>query len=294
MVHHVGPAADGGQWEAPAEDLAEAREVGCQSEAVLRPAQTEAEPGDDLVEDEQGARLGAPPAQVIEEAVVRRDEPHVGRDALDDDRGDLAGVPLEHGVDGGRVVERNDDRVRHGRRRHPHRSGQAEGGHTASRRGQQGVEVAVVAPGELHDLVAAGVATGEAHGGHRRLGARADQPHLVDGGDEAADRLGHLDLALGGRSIGRPGGGGPAHRVDQGRVGVAEDRRPPRLHVVAVTAAIGVDEIGPLGGGDEEGLATDGAERPHGRVDAAGDPFEGPAEEIHAQPARRSATSRAR
>src|SRR3712207_7814213 len=47
--------------------------------------------------------------------------------------------------------------------------------------GQEGVAVAVVAAGELHDLVAAGDAAGQAHGRHGRLRAAA--------GDRKSTRL---------------------------------------------------------------------------------------------------------
>ena len=67
-----------------------------------------------------------------------------------------------------------------------------------------------------------------------------------------ADRLGQLDLARGGRAERRAVGRGALHRLDDLRVGVAEDRRAPRLHVVEVAAAVGVDEVRALAPGDEE------------------------------------------
>ena len=60
---------------------------------------------------------------------------------------------------------------------------------------QQRVEVAVVTARELHDLGAAGRAARQAHRGHRGLGARRDQPHLLDRRHPRADRLGEFDLA---------------------------------------------------------------------------------------------------
>ena len=46
-------------------------------------------------------------------------------------------------------------------------------------RDQQRVDVTVIAAGELHDDRPAGVAAGQAERGHRRLGARVDQPDLL-------------------------------------------------------------------------------------------------------------------
>ena len=52
------------------------------------------------------------------------------------------------------------------------------------------------------------------------------------------------------------------HRLDDGRVRVAEDRRAPRLHVVDVAAPVGVDEVRALARRHEERLAADRRERP--------------------------------
>ena len=45
------------------------------------------------------------------------------------------------------------------------------------------------------------------------------------------------------RAVRRAVGRGALHRLDDRRVRVAEDRRAPRLHVVEVLAAVGVDEV---------------------------------------------------
>ena len=66
---------------------------------------------DDLVEDEQGARLVARGAERLEEARLGRDDAHVAGDRLDEDRGEVLAVPFHHGLDCVHVVERADDRV---------------------------------------------------------------------------------------------------------------------------------------------------------------------------------------
>ena len=57
---------------------------------------------------------------------------------------------------------------------------QAEGGDAGAGLGEQRVDVAVVAAGELDDTAAAGEAAGQPDRAHRRLGAGVDQPHLLD------------------------------------------------------------------------------------------------------------------
>ena len=56
--------------------------------------------------------------------------------------------------------------------------------------------------------------------------------------------------------------------------------RAPRLHVVDVAVALGVDQVGALAAGDEERVPADGVERPHRRVHAAGDAGAGARVEI--------------
>ena len=56
---------------------------------------------------------------------------------------------------------------------HAGRVGQGEGGDARARADEEGVDVAVVVAGELHDEAAPGEAAGQADGAHRRLGAAA-------------------------------------------------------------------------------------------------------------------------
>src|SRR5204863_458060 len=76
------------------------------------------------------------------------------------------------------------------------------------------------------------------------------------------------------------GPGRPGDRLDHPGVGVAEDRRPPRLHEVEITAAVGVPDRRALGPGGEERFPADGPEGPHRRVHAPGDPGQSPPEEL--------------
>ena len=73
----------------------------------------------------------------------------------------------------------------------------AELGHVVRGDRDQGVVVdAVVLALELHDLGAAGVAAGDAHRVHRRLGAGHGHPGLADPAGHLLDELHRLDLVL--------------------------------------------------------------------------------------------------
>jgi hypothetical protein len=90
-------------------------------------------------------------------------------------------------------------------------------------------------------------------------------------GTRLDDGLGQLDLALGRRAEAEAVERGLLHRLEHGRVAVAQDHRAPGADVVDVALAFGVPDVGALRALDEARRAADGAEGAHGRVDAAGD-----------------------
>ena len=65
---------------------------------------------------------------------------------------------------------------------------------------QQTVGVAVVAAGELDDLVAVGERPGQPDGAHAGLGAGADQPDRLHRWQRATDDLGQFDFLFHGRT----------------------------------------------------------------------------------------------
>ena len=123
-------------------------------------------------------------------------------------------------------------------------------------RGEQRVDVAVVAAGELDDLAATGVAAGEPDRRHGRLGAGVDQAHLLDRGP-GDDLRGQLHLTRGGGAEAGARGGGGLHRRDHLGVGVPEDQRTPRADQVDVAAAVGVEQPRALAPDHEPGGAAD-------------------------------------
>ena len=89
-VHQVGSAPVGADGQAAADDLAENREVRADAVQLLCSARCDAEAGDDLVEDQQRARLRGQLAEPRKESGGRRDHAHVGGHRLHDHCGDIA------------------------------------------------------------------------------------------------------------------------------------------------------------------------------------------------------------
>ena len=61
---------------------------------------------------------------------------------------------------------------------------------------------------------------------------------------------------------------------------VAQDHRPPGADVIHIALAVFIGDPGPLGGGDESGLATHGSKGTHWGIDAPGDAFAGTGEKL--------------
>src|SRR4051812_48102963 len=99
----------------------------------------------------------------------------------------------------------------------------------------------VVAPGELHDLAATSRAAREADGAHGGFGAGVDETQLFHRGDPADDLLGQFGLGGTGSAVGQSAASGFPHCVDDLRMSMAEDRRPPGADEVDVVVAVGVD-----------------------------------------------------
>ena len=130
-----------------------------------------------------------------------RDDAHVPGDRLDDDRREPLAVAqrpppatASTSLYGQTIVSAVD------RRRHAGRRRDAERREPGARAREQRVGVAVVAAGELEDAVALREAAREPQRAHRRLGARRDEPHLLDRRHRVGDLRGELDLRLGRRA----------------------------------------------------------------------------------------------
>ena len=207
--------------------------------------------------------------QTLEKAGRRRHDTHVAGDRLDDDRRDLAAVRAAQALHGGGVVVVGNQRI--GRRppRHAGAGRHAQRGRAGPRLDQERVAVAVVAPGELDDPVAAGGGAGHAYRAHRRLGARVHEPDALDRDHEADDQPRQLHFLRDGRAEAGAAARGAAQRPDQSRRRMPVDERPPGHHVVDVGAPVDVADPRAPRPVDEGRLAADRAERAHGAVDAA-------------------------
>ena len=146
--------------------------------------------------------------------------------------------------------------------------------------------MAVVAPGELEDLLPAGRGPCQAQGAHRRFGAAGDEADHLDRRQRLDHDRGQLHLTLGGS----PERGAAGRRSRDGRhhpgVSVAEDEGAPRSQQVDVGAAVDVGDPRPSPRGDEPRLSAYRAERPDRRGDAAGHESPGAGEHLPGTPGR--------
>ena len=207
-----------------------------------------------------------------------RDDAHVAGRRLRDQAGDAVAVLGEHPAHGLAVAEGQHEGQLGRRGGHPGGPRDREGRQAAARRGEQAVDVAVVAAGELHDQVAPGEAARQADGRHGGLRPGGDE---ADGVDARAvdDLLGQLHLGHRRGPVRRPAPHGVQdRRLDLG-VGVPEQHRAPRPDQVHELATVGVGEPRPAGGRDEARGPADGAEGAHGGVHAAGGHAPGALEE---------------
>ena len=260
MIHDIRAAAIGAQRQAAADDLAERREVGRDAEKLLRPAVGQPEAGHHLVEDEQCAMLRREPTSRLQKLPRGHDEPHVAHHRLEQNRRDRVALRRECPLERLGLVVFEHERVLRGAGGdaggvwHAERRGRRAGGH------EQAVDVAVVIARELDQLVAASEPAGETHGAHRRLGAAAHHPHLLDARHGRDDQFSKPALGLGGRAVARARGECPFDCGDHSRVAVAEDHRAPGADVVEIRVAVDVGEVLPRGALEEDRLAADAAE----------------------------------
>ena len=109
QIHQPGGADDSGEGEAAADDLAEGGDVGADIDELLISVVAESEAGDDLIEDQDGAVLGAEVAETLEEGGALGEEAVVGGQRLDDGGGDLRAMCGECLIQRGLVIEREDE-----------------------------------------------------------------------------------------------------------------------------------------------------------------------------------------
>jgi hypothetical protein len=105
------------------------------------------------------------------------------------------------------------------------------------------------------------------------FGAGVYQPDFFTSWNKFTEFFGQFDFQGSGRAEAGAAVGGLLYGGEDFRVGMAQDHRAPREHIVDVSVAIDVVEAAAFGAFDEGWRAAHSAEGPHGRVDPAGDAF---------------------
>ena len=285
----LGPAAEGRRGQAAPHDLAERHQVPGDVLAPVPAGPGHAEARQHLVHDQQRAVLVAERPEHLVEAGAGRHDTHVRGARLGDHAGDLIAARGERFADGGLVVVGKHDGVAGRGTGDAGRVRQAERRDAGPGRSQQGIDVAVIAAGELDHTGPAGEPARQPERGHRGFGAGVDQADLV-GRRARGDLLGELDLAGGGGTEGGPPVGRRVQRLHHLRVGVPEDHRAPGAHQVDVLPAVHVGQVRPGTGGDEARYPAHRAERAYRGVDPTGSDGTGPLEELYGTRARREAS----
>ena len=98
-IHQIGAAAVRRDRKPAADDLAVADEIGNDAEHARGALEAAAEAGDDLVEDEERARVAASRDEVLEPRLPLRQQAVVGRHGLEDDGREIVARRRERLVD---------------------------------------------------------------------------------------------------------------------------------------------------------------------------------------------------
>gem|GEM_PF-5207607 len=214
-------------------------------------------------------------AQPLQEARLGKDHAHVPRDGFHEDRGDPFPMLPEAGLDGVEIVVRGEEGIGHHGLGHAGRGGGAQGLGAGTGGHQEGIGVAVVAALEFQEFVPTGGRPGQPQGGHGGLGATVDQADHLQVWHGGEDGLRQLHLLQGRRPKGGAATEGLLDRRDDGRMAVAQDVGAVAADVIDVALTVQIDQVGTVGGADEDGVSPHALEGPHRGTDAPGDDFPG-------------------
>ncbi len=194
LGHQFGGAAEGTDRQSTADDLAEAGQVGGDSEPFLGAPGGEAKSGHDLVKDEECPMAVGDGAECFQVPGLWKNDAGISDDRLDDDRGNFAGKIRKSLFYGPQVVVLNRNGFPCKGGRDACAVGSAEGGRATTGLNEEGIDVSVVAADTFDDFAAAGQGAGESDGGHGGLGPAVDHAHHLDGGHKVADHAGQAEF----------------------------------------------------------------------------------------------------
>ena len=212
---------------------------------------------DDLVKDEQSSIFERDFTQKLKKSRFGEHHPHIGRNGFNYDSCEGLSPLGENLPDRFNVVIGDDNGVLGVVLRYACRCGDRPREEAGAGLHEESVGVAMVATFELEDVVATREPAGNADGTHDRLGPRTDHPGDFHRGDEFADEFGHLNLASRGRAVGQPLIAGLLHRLQNLRMGMPQDARPPRADIIDVLVAVHIDDTIPISARDEPRDASD-------------------------------------
>ena len=261
--HDAARAAERPDRHAPADHLAEGRQIRGDAKELCRAAARQAEPGDHFIENEQRAVLARELAQAGEEFAPLRQQAVIGRQRLDDEGRDARALALKQLLQRRLVIERQHARAGRERFRHARGGWAAEGGESRARRDQQVIRMTVVAAGEFDDEVPAGESARHADGAHDRLGSRGHEAHLLGGRVAGHHLLGELDFRGARRPVGHAARERLGHGREHRRVRMPGDQGTPGADQVEVSAAIGVEHLRARAARDEQRRPAHRAEGAH-------------------------------
>ena len=118
-IHNFCPPAEGPHRQATADNFSKATQVRRDAKDLLRPAQAQAEPSHDFVEDKQRSAVSRDLPQKFQVAGPGQINSGVAWHRLQNDARNLPGVCSKGGFDHLRVIEGQDNCVLRKRCRHP-------------------------------------------------------------------------------------------------------------------------------------------------------------------------------
>ena len=114
-------------------------------------------------------------------ALTRQDKPHVARNRLDDNCGDVLPLALHDGTNGILIVVRDGNCIGGSPLRHARRTRHAKRRHPRAGTDEQTVAVSMVTADELHNLIAPRIAACKTECTHRRLRPRVHHANNLNG-----------------------------------------------------------------------------------------------------------------